>query len=572
MGKLITTKETKSINILTILGVFSVFMVLTLVVLYLNAPVIKTRAAEEAASASANIESVASISVDPVVSLNITPSGSTGGSDVEAVNVKVMTNSRTGYILKMAAEGDSSSMTSQTSSQTIDSDFSGGDYSAGDTGKVINSIGDNKWVFSEDGTNFFVVPTTGNEVELVNTLSSTANVWNTHTYYFGAHATASLESGTYSKNITFTAVAYNRATTFYDIDYMHEMSSDICANTPTATSNAITAPTPNNSLAEAQTGEYIAQTILTDFRDMKTYLVRKYANGECWMAQNLEHDFYVDSDSVADGTSNTGTYSTTETGKNTSTISNNTATLGADNLESWLAYSDINDYDYFSTDNTDPTDGASAYNTGVFYATQNFSGSDYGWDDDGHDGARSYSTPAYVSANPTATMKNYIVKDSTSTYGYYLFKESATGERYQRVGNYYNFAMAKAGYLGDDTGTNPDNSICPRHWTLPTVSGDKSFRNLITYYYGSWTSGGNNTDLYNWLSGSPLDFWKNGYYNRGYGAVASRPTFGYWWTNNTYSNEYGNTLRVRVEDYAGYVNASFTTYRGMGLAIRCVVR
>ena len=581
MGKNITTtNEKRSLDLLTIVGIFSAFLLLTLITIYFYAPVIKTNAAVTgAASAAATVGSVASISVDSTVALDITPSGTSGGTDTEAFTVKVMTNSTNGYILKMAAEGTSASMTSTTSSDTIDSDFSGGDYAAGDDGVAVGSMGTNKWGFSKDGTNFFVVPVTGSEVELENTSSSTANVWNTHTYYFGAHVASSVESGTYTKNVVFTAVAEQRATTFFDIDYMHEMSSDICTNTPTATTKNITEPTPNNTLAEAKTGNYIAQTTLTDYRDMKTYVVRKYANGECWMAQNLETDFFADGDSVADGSSNSGTYSTTSSGKNTSAKTNTAATLGGtitdttSNIYKWISYSDITDESAF-------TSTSNAYGAGTFYATQNYSGSSYGWADNGQDGARSYSTPAYVTANPTATMKNYLIKTgSTAGDGYYTFQESASadttangGGEWQRVGNYYNFAAAKAGYLGTATGSSPDNSICPRHWTLPAVSGDKSIESLMQYYYGSWTNGGGNTALYNWLNGHPLDFWRTGYYYRSYGTVASRTTDGYWWSSNASSSTDGNALNTLISGSSGYVGSQSSYHRGLGFSVRCVAR
>ena len=564
MGRNVVKTAKRRIDILSLLGIFSGFLLLTITALYLNAPVFKTSATDEASSASATVRDVASISVDPTVTLDITPSGTSGGTDSASVDVKVMTNSTVGYTLTMAASGSSANMTSTTSTDVITSTFSGG--------TTLANMATDSWGYSTDNTTFYKVPVEGSEVTLVDTDTSTADVWNTHTYYFGAKATSSLQSGTYSKEVIFTATAKERPTTFFDITYMHEMSSAICENTPTASSYSITATTPNRTRAEALTGNYIAETVLTDYRDMKTYLVRKYANGECWMAQNLETDFFVSGDSVADGSSNTGTYSTTSTGINTSAISDSSATLGSNNFSKWISYSDITDEDAF-------TDSSNAYGSGTFYATQNFYGSSYGWADNGTDGARSFSIPAWVSANPSGTFKNYVTKTgSTAGDGYYTFQESSTGEAYQRTGNYYNFAAAKAGYLGTATGESPDNSICPRHWTLPKVGTHlgyvaKSFDNLIRLYYGSdWTNGANNTTLYNWLNGAPLDFWRAGYYDRSHGTVVYRTTYADWWSSNASSSTDANYLTTYLSSGTGYVGAQNSYYRGYGLSVRCVAR
>ena len=566
MGRVTTTTK-RSVDVLAIAGIFSAFLLLTLTVLYLSAPVIRTNAADSAASASAYIEPVASLSVDPTVQLNITPSGTSGATDSKSFNVKVMTNASVGYVLKMAASGSSANMTSTTSMDVITSTFSGG--------KTLANLDTNTWGYSKDGTTFYKVPVTGSEVTLEDTSSSTANAWATHTYYVGAKVSSSTQSGTYSKDVVFTAIAHQRKRTFFDITYMHEMSADICANTPTAASYSI--KTFANSLAEAQAGTGIAQTTLIDYRDMKSYLVRKYANGECWMAQNLEHDIFTSGDSVADGSSNTGVYATTSTGINTSGRANASATLGSNNINKWISYTDINNETAFTT-----TNGTSAYGSSKFYATQNFSGSSYGWADNGTDGARSYSTQAAGAANYiTAT-------GSTAGDGYNTFQESTTGQPYQRVGNYYNWAAAKAGYIGTVTGGDdssstsstsevPDNSICPRHWTLPkngTHLGGvaKSFDNLIQKYYGTFNNGGSNTTLYNWLNAAPLDFWRAGLYDRSYGTVIGRTTYGYWWSRNASSSAHANRLGTAISGTSGYVNAQYSNYRGFGLSVRCVAR
>ncbi|MBQ3309569.1 hypothetical protein IJG78_02740 [Candidatus Saccharibacteria bacterium] len=58
---------------------------------------------------------------------------------------------------------------------------------------------------------------------------------------------------------------------FYTISTMQEMTPAVCASVPTPAANADYAPT----------------TYLTDSRDSKVYEVKKLADGNCWMTQNL---------------------------------------------------------------------------------------------------------------------------------------------------------------------------------------------------------------------------------------------------------------------------------------------
>ena len=522
------------LDLVSKLGIFSLFLLVALFATYFYSPVVKTNAVTGAAGASAWVDSVASISVDPTVVLDITPTAE-GKFEKKAFNVRVMSNAETGYKLTMYAEGTDADMTSTTSTDTITSDFSGTV-----TGTTMAA---NTWGISKNGTDFLAVPLQANAMTIKDTTTSVADTWDTNTLYLGAKVAAGMKSGSYSKNVVFTAVAYQRPRTMFDITYMHEMTSTICSNTPTATAKTITATT--TSLTQAKTGNYIAQTTLTDYRDNKTYLVRKYYNGECWMAQNLEHDFKTSSNAYA----------------------TNITTKAPKPDDNWIAYSDIMDETTFKA-------SGNAYTGNLWYATQsvptvqNTNNTSLAWADNGRDGARSFATSAAGS-----NFKNYVVKTgSTAGDGYYTFQEAGSGEPFQRYGNYYNWAAATAGFLGTATGEQ-NNSICPRNWQLPANSGDKSFLKLINDHYDqTWTAGANNTRLYNWLNGAPLDFWRAGYYNRSYGSVLGRTTGGYWWSRNASSDQYANFLNTYISSSTGYVYAQGSYYRGVGLSVRCVAR
>lgn len=65
--------------------------------------------------------------------------------------------------------------------------------------------------------------------------------------------------------------------TIADIDYMQEMTPEICEATPT----------PRALLSNGDLNTEVPEAILVDKRDGSSYAVRKLADGKCWMAQNL---------------------------------------------------------------------------------------------------------------------------------------------------------------------------------------------------------------------------------------------------------------------------------------------
>jgi|GEM_PF-3425192 len=91
---------------------------------------------------------------------------------------------------------------------------------------------------------------------------------------------------------------YKEESTIYGIANMQDMTSEICAHT--ATPDAFTAETANSDdktiLANIVTNyddmvaagtQGVPQTTLEDARDNNTYIIRKLADGNCWMNQSL---------------------------------------------------------------------------------------------------------------------------------------------------------------------------------------------------------------------------------------------------------------------------------------------
>ena len=72
---------------------------------------------------------------------------------------------------------------------------------------------------------------------------------------------------------------------FWGLTYMQDMTPEICANTTTPARTAANADTDGSHDGDTN---YVPQTTLTDSRDNKEYMVRKLADGNCWMSEDLK--------------------------------------------------------------------------------------------------------------------------------------------------------------------------------------------------------------------------------------------------------------------------------------------
>jgi len=117
------------------------------------------------------------------------------------------------------------------------------------------------------------------------------------------------------ESVTLYAV-WKDTRTIFNITYMQDMTSTICDNTTTPSSGA-TETTTSHSFST----DLAPETTLTDSRDGKTYTIRKLADGNCWMAQNLDLDLDTntaltpeDSDVSADWTPSESTFTGASSG------------------------------------------------------------------------------------------------------------------------------------------------------------------------------------------------------------------------------------------------------------------
>ena len=258
--------------------------------------------------------------------------------------------------------------------------------------------------------------------------------------------------------------------------------------------------------------------LATDARDDKEYWVTRLADGHIWMTQNLDLD--IDADTV---------------------LNSKTTDLNV------LYDTSTNSYREYLNGYTD--------NGGIIY-----------WKP-----ANSATTIDFQNTGPITGWQ------ASNTTPYSANKTDSTETGHNSLGNYYNWTAAIASngssLLTQDTlsdiSKNPQNSICPKGWRLPTISNQSGmtinssneFARLNYLYNNNYTN--KDTGL---LSG-PLYFGRTGYITDS-GNLNANST-GYYWSStvgdNTgaYNFHFNNTSVQTAENYG---------VRHNGFPIRCVAR
>jgi uncharacterized protein (TIGR02145 family) len=166
------------------------------------------------------------------------------------VTALVTTNSVFGYTLAMEDTDSATDLVSETSSDKFTSNFS-------DT-KTQSSMENDTWGFSLNGTDFYKIPTKNSPTVLkrVNTLRES----DATTVTIGAKIGPTITAGQYQDQLLFTA--YTNGAPEPEATTMQDFTCTSLINV-------------ND------------QAILTDTRDGNRYTVKKLADGNCWMTQNL---------------------------------------------------------------------------------------------------------------------------------------------------------------------------------------------------------------------------------------------------------------------------------------------
>ena len=247
------------------------------------------------------------------------------------------------------------------------------------------------------------------------------------------------------------------------------------------------------------TTENIAKNTLIDTRDNQTYLVAKYADGHCWMRQNLNL-----------------------------TLSNNTDVI---------AYN-------FETDTT--------FNYRPAYSTQTSAG--VAWEQDASGGARSYGE----------NKDKYIGGMNISTPA----SVSTTGQPYEKIGVFYNWAAATAQSGAEAAAATGEvtTSICPKGWRLPYAAGRSGGNYSFSALVGSYGLPVENQNAaYSGQLQNPLNFNRPGYYENG-GTLQGRGGLGWFISSNPASS-----TAVRSFLFGGSHFHPYNDHKkGDGFSVRCV--
>lgn len=221
--------------------------------------------------------------IEPTISLKLTKSKiklsampvPTGTFVSDSLKVQVTTNSVSGYTLSMSAEGEETALkhTKASSSEKINSLSS-------DVAKIDFPL--NQWGFSLDNNSYKSIPPLSTPQVIKN--SSTSAVDDETEVSFASKIGPGLDAGNYKNSVVFSAIANadSYAEPLSQIEYLQEMTPGVCAATTTPRQGATTTTTEHTT-----DDNFVPEKDLIDSRDNRVYKVRKFADGNCWMTQNL---------------------------------------------------------------------------------------------------------------------------------------------------------------------------------------------------------------------------------------------------------------------------------------------
>ena len=238
-----------------------------------------------------------SVALDPVLSLGIVTSPSEinledGDFGYTSMTISVSTNNLTGYTLFMANnDGVAELATGDTHNP--------GTIENLEASTSAQSFPEGYWGYSKTNSAYLPIPLASSPSSISSSEGTVDD--DRTTIYFGAKVSSNFPGGEYRDAIVFSAIANpipeNR--TLFDIRYMQDVNSTICLNTPTPlafidnnSENGILS-TLAESLpeitfdAETNLAEQVPSVTLIDERDEQEYTVRKLADGNCWMSENL---------------------------------------------------------------------------------------------------------------------------------------------------------------------------------------------------------------------------------------------------------------------------------------------
>ena len=279
--KLHQNRSIISFRTATNFSIFSLFLIFGFAILSIFAPIFGSNATNNSTQElAAEVNPVISLSAPTELSFNINPTAA-GVFDSKELKVNISTNAIKGYELYFSSEDEQTNMKHTTPSitQSISSTFTGSITS--------NNMQNNTWGYSLNNTDFKSIPKKTEQVKLKDLNTYPTPSERTQSIYFGVKADTTLPSGTYEKNVVFTAVAHANPPHprgIFTISNMQQMNPNICKASTTPLATATQLDTDGSHHGDPN---YVPTKTLTDTRDNNTYTVSKLADGKCWMTQNL---------------------------------------------------------------------------------------------------------------------------------------------------------------------------------------------------------------------------------------------------------------------------------------------
>ena len=278
---LLRNRSITSFRTATNFSLFSLFLIFGFTILSIFAPIFGSNATNNSTQElAAEINPVISLSAPTELSFNINPTAA-GVFDSKELTVNISTNAIKGYELYFSSEDEQTNMKHTTPSitQSISSTFTGS--------LTSTNMQNNTWGYSLNNTDFKSIPKKTEQVKLkdLNTYPTPAE--RTQSIYFGVKADTTLPSGTYEKNVIFTAVAHAnppRLRGIFTISNMQQMNPSVCKASTTPLATATQLDTDGSHHGDPN---YVPTKTLVDTRDNNTYTISKLADGRCWMTQNL---------------------------------------------------------------------------------------------------------------------------------------------------------------------------------------------------------------------------------------------------------------------------------------------
>ena len=270
-----------SFQLTTNFSIFSLFLIFGFTILSIFAPIFGSNATNNSTQElAAEVNPVISLSAPTELSFNINPTAA-GVFDSKELTVNISTNAIKGYELYFSSEDEQTNMKHTTPSitQSISSTFTGS--------LTSNNMQNNTWGYSLNNTDFKSIPKKTEQVKLKDLSTYPTPAERTQSIYFGVKADTTLPSGTYEKNVVFTAIAHANPPHLrgiFTISNMQQMNPNICKASTTPNKTATQLDTDGSHHGDPN---YVPTKTLVDTRDNNTYTISKLADGKCWMTQNL---------------------------------------------------------------------------------------------------------------------------------------------------------------------------------------------------------------------------------------------------------------------------------------------